>query len=493
MTSASYLVDRKTAHLNKRVYRSSLAVRPWVALFSALLFVGACFRCEITALGLAALIALMFVMCPGTSRNISVSTCLWLLLFQNTLIGIGAHLGGNASSQLSLLTQIPFLLIGSLFFARLLTKDKEIRSSELRTPWIWVLLALIAVFFLVGGADISSKLVAIRNLVVFYMAYKIAADQCKNQHQSTIVLKSLKNVALVATVAGIFLMVQSVDFWQGIGIYEVYIAKQSPITPGTLGGRFYTNLDGSTDLLRMGSLYYEPVNLAYLLLAGLIASFVLYRSGRCRIYTPALILLGFVLTFGKGGYLLLALIICSAFANQLISSLTGKKPSDTRLKSFLICVLVASVFVYLYYMLIGGAARPHFWALEQASASIAANPFGHGLGTGGNMSVAGSDYSRGAESAVMTIGYQIGILGIICVFMVLYSIAQCAPKNESWTSHVAFYIPLCLFAVSILQENTFSPQCIFPFMALTATLDVWTPEHEVKVGAIEHAEKSTQK
>ena len=449
-----------------------LASLPWVLLFSLTIFFGAFFHIEVAAVCLSLLISFVFAARSSLTRTIRVSTCLWVLLFQNTMIGLGSHLGGNTSSDLSYLTQIPTLLIAVIFFGCLLT---SIRTSELKADfpavkWELALVAVIALLFFVGDAPITSKLIGVRNLLIFYMGFEIAFVQCRIDGECFNVLKQLSVVAAIATVFGIFMMIQDVSFWESIGIYEVYLAKQSPIEAGTLGGRFYTSLNGVTDVLRMGSFYYEPVNLAYLLLAGLIASFFLWKSKRIGVAFPILIFVGYVLTFGKGGYMLLALLIAVFFCNKLFSRLFSAVRRDMRFASYVICVVVIGAAAYLYYLFVGGPVRPHFWALEQTFSSILADPIGHGLGTGGNMSVAGSDYSKGAESAVMTFAYQIGVFGVLCVFMALRDVANSAPKITSLSAVISYYIPLALFAVSILQENTFSPQCIVPMMFLTASL-----------------------
>ena len=60
--------------------------------------------------------------------------------------------------------------------------------------------------------------------------------------------------------------------------------------------------------------------------------------------------------------------------------------------------------------------------------------------------------------------------------MILRDIADVAPRSDSLSSLVAYYLPLVLFAVSVLQENTFSPQCIFPTMVLVASLQRFAKE-----------------
>lgn len=447
---------------------------PWIVIFCGLIFLGAFAHLELVAVALSFIACFIFVACAGNTSGLCISTCLWLLLLQNAMVGLGAHLGGNTSSDLSLLTQVPFLLIASVFCGTLILSGTRYvpRKGGFQSKWIKVLVFLICALFLFGGASINAKLVAVRNLLMFYMGYKLAFNQCCKQGECLKVMKQLTVVGVVATVFGILMMLQDVSFWQSIGIYEVYIAKQSPIQENSLGGRFYTSLNGVTDVMRMGSLYYEPVNLAYLLLAALIASFFLWRSKQTIFLTPVLIGVGLALTFGKGGYMLLAFLVVAYLGNKLLSALAGKTMHETRFVSYLICFAVIGTIAYTYYRVVGGPVKPHFWAIEQTMSSILSNPIGHGIGSGGNMSgvVGASRYARGAESAIMTFGYQIGVLGILSVFMILRDIADFAPKTDSLSAVTAYYLPLALFAVSVLQENTFSPQCIFPMMVLVAAL-----------------------
>lgn len=458
---------------------SSLEAIPWIIAFSSVIFLGALLHLELIALGLVFVICFIFVVCSVSTKHVWISTCLWLLLLQNLMIGVGARLGDNSSSTLSLLTQVPTLLIASIYIGTMVINainENNKSTIEFRSKWFLILVCLMCFLFFVGGAPFTSKLVSVRNLTMFYMGYKVALCQCKSNEDYYVVMRQLANIAVVATLLGIVMMLQDVRFWESIGIYEVYIAKQSPIPVGSLGGRFYTSLNGVTDVLRMGSLYYEPVNLAYLLLAGLVASIYLWKDKIIGASIPIIIMVGLVLTFGKGGYMVLAFLIIVYLFNKLLSSLADRTMHETRFVSYLTCFVVIGIAAYAYYILVGGPVKPHFWALEQTAGSVISNPLGHGLGTGGNMSAAAGDYSKGAESAVMTIGYQIGILGIISVFMTLRDIANFTPKNNNSSAMIAFYLPLVLFAVSILQENTFTPQCIFPVMVLVAVSQRYSRE-----------------
>ena len=119
---------------------------PWIAVFSGIIFSGAFFHLEVLAVCFALLVCLVFVTCVGSTGQICISTCLWLVLFQNLMIGLGSHLGGNTSSDLRLLTQIPFLLIASVFFGSMLlgVPDVESKGETFKSKWVLLLTVIIA-------------------------------------------------------------------------------------------------------------------------------------------------------------------------------------------------------------------------------------------------------------------------------------------------------------------------------------------------------------
>lgn len=256
-----------------------------------------------------------------------------------------------------------------------------------------------------------------------------------------------------------------------MGLYEVYIAKQSSL--GDLagwGGRFVTSIDGSHDVLRMLSTYYEPVNLAYLFSAGVVCVAETWKRGVARAFALCIVTAGLVMTFGKGGWV----VAIAAGAFILLSAGMRRRGCSQRDLARLLALIVGVIAVALtaYYFLIGGAVRPHFWAIERTRSNVLFSQLGHGLGTGGNAAAffgGSSDewLSSGGESALMSFAYQVGIPGILCLFLALLAMSKTSKTVEASSQRaLLFSLPVILFGVSLLQDNAFSPQCIVPFMLM---------------------------
>ena len=117
---------------------------------------------------------------------------------------------------------------------------------------------------------------------------------------------------------------------------------------------------------------------------------------------------------------------------------------------------------------IGAAIRPHIWGIQNTWENVLARPWGHGLGTGGNaaqiLGGANSEdwFGSGGETALMSYAYQIGLQGVLCFILCVFSTA--VQKANEFTPF--FYIPIILVGVSLMQDNTFTPQCITAFMLL---------------------------
>lgn len=278
-----------------------------------------------------------------------------------------------------------------------------------------------------------------------------------------------------------------------MGLYEVYIAKR--LSLGDLagwGGRFVTSIDGRHDVLRMLSTYYEPVNLAYRFSAGVVCVAETWKRGVARAFALCIVAAGLVVTFGKDGWVVA--IAAGAFIS-LSAGMRRKSCSQrdlARLLALIVGVIAAALTVY--YFLIGGAVRPHFWAVERTWSNVLSSPLGHGLGTGGNAAAffgGSSDgwLSSGGELALMSFAYQVGIPGVLCLFFALLAVSKTSRTMEaSSQGALLFSLPIILFGVSLLQDNAFSPQCIVSFMLVLGAfsaegLDSGGSEETISVSA----------
>ena len=446
----------------------------WVValiLITGCIFFGAMFHAELQALLASLVFSLIYAAQGRRAKEGAPMLLVTLLVLQNLAIGIGAHVGGNESSSMSYLTQIPFVTCAVLFCSVAAERlDKPMLDGLNR--WFWALVAWCGVMFFVGhGASLPAQLVTLRNLICWFMAFCVARAFLDSQELRDRFYQQFGWICVAVALLGFFGMAISWQGWLDMGLREVYIAKQSPLESlADWNGRFTTSIDGSHNVLRMLSTYYEPVNLAYLFSAGFVCIAAAWRRGAAKAFALCIVTVGLIWSFGKGGWVVTA----AACAFLALSSGMRKRGCTQRDLGKLLVALVAVIAVVLtaYYFLIGGAVRPHFWAIERTLGNVLSTPFGHGLGTGGNAAAffGGSDdgwLSSGGESALMSFAYQVGIPGVLCLFFALFAVAKTSlSKERTAKGALLFSLPFILLGVSLLQDNTFSPQCVVPFMVL---------------------------
>lgn len=402
-------------------------------------------------------------------RNIIV-----LLLFQNFFIGIGAHSFGNKSTFLMYLTQIPFMSICLIWGSLRIRYYKYFKKPlQNQARWFVGLLFIILLSMLTERGSLNSILINIRNLVVFYFVFEIGFLCLKDYEEICRLRSFIIFIACIFVFAGIILLVGGIKLYTIIGYEEVFIAKASPVAPGQLDGRFYTSLISKT-YVRMGSILYEPITLTYFLaISFLIAVLYKDRNRFKQVLYSCFILLGLILTFGKGGYLIVLASFACLLCYKLMRFLQKTLAVSVTMILALLCIYLFSAW---YFLNIGAAASNHFYGIINTAASVLRRPFGYGLGMGGNMSFIFNntliDVSAGFESMLMSFLYQLGIFGGI-VFVVCVMLTSCSIKwiRETSPFEVLFvFMPFILLILSVMQDNTFTPQCITSFMLLQGAM-----------------------
>lgn len=403
-----------------------------------------------------------------------------LLLYQNLSIGLGAHIFANKSESLKLITQIPFLVITIIWIfleLKLINSDRNNKKTR-----IFFILLVVSIFFslLIDRGSIQAILMNVRNLTVFFMAFEIGKYNVNDKADLDKIIKYIMRNALIFLVFGIVLNLLGYKGYEFIGIDEVYLAKGVQIS-GRLDDRFYTTLI-KTQFLRMGSLLYEPVNLAYFYaLSTIVAYFANWtQNKKLKIIFVIICGIGLILTFGKGGYLIV-LATFLAYYLQLLLRSNMKKVDERKVYriSLIILAFFLVAFCIYYYKNIGAASSVHFWAVMGTWKNILKQPYGYGIGTGGNMSQLLNQVSdtsswldTGGETAFMSFMYQIGVQGTLFLVLCLLSMKKINLENneERKLIYVFNYIPFILIGISMLQDNTFTPQCIVPFMIIQGAL-----------------------
>lgn len=284
-------------------------------------------------------------------------------------------------------------------------------------------------------------------------------------------------LAIIMLIAGIPLLMGGFQLYSFVGIGNVYFAKGLP-DEGIIGmpGRFTTDIF-NIHIVRMGSLYYEPVTLSYFFSAAFIVSYAVKwtKSVIGSLMMTFLMGVGLVLTGGKGGMLVLVFLVIAFLLFKIFSSkLMHMKIASSFWIATLLSLIIVGVFSNYYGQEYAGPAAAHFDTINQTWAAILQTPLGHGLAQGGyNQANANlSDIeSSGAESAMMSFGYQLGIQGLIALFLCFYEMTKLAISDFFDKEYLVLgFIPFALFIVSLFQLNTYTPQAIVPFMLISGSI-----------------------
>lgn len=427
----------------------------------------------IISIFLSLIISLVIGISASKESNISLlKGIITLLMFQNLCIGLGAHLLSNTDSSIKFITQIPFMVISIVFIILLL--NKKLLNDKKQRKYFTFYIIFIMLSFLIGRGTIQSILINLRNLITFYFAYSIGRISLKKKADLDSLVSYLLFIGVLFLISGVVLLYGGFDLYEKIGVKEVYLAKGSPLYDNKLDGRFYTTLYKS-QVIRMGSLLFEPVNLAYYYSLCFILS-LFYPNSKSiqnKILFIILSFLGLFLTYGKGGYMISIALFLMILLVKFLKFFNSKKNIRVLCKRAVIFGLVLLiVFSVLYYKNVGAAANTHFWAIERTWNSIMHRPIGYGLGTGGNMATlfnkSGSKewLSSGGETALLSFIYQIGLQGglflILCMSSLKINLNKVSKINNFMC--VMYFMPFVLLGISLLQDNTFTPQCIVAYM-----------------------------
>lgn len=419
-------------------------------------------------------------------KHLSWKNCrniMFIIMFQNLLIGCGAHLTSNYSSQLKYMTQIPFILVAINWFWPYVCRISKNRRLQLdrSEKYFFGLLACIALSLLIGRGNIQSILLNFRNMTCFFMFFEISKRNIRSKEEFNKFLYSVFNLALLFLVCGIILLIGGYSLYEKIGINEVYVAKGQEYL-GRLDGRFTTILFKKR-VTRMGSILYEPVNLAYFYSYALITSiFTDWSKDKViKAFYSIICFIGLVLTYGKGGYMIAAAAFLFLIGENIINKIKVYMYGRKRKNKFVLLLVggIAVAFAVWYYVKIGAAAKQHFWGVIATFRSVLRKPIGYGLGKGGNAArtfsngAIGRDdwFASGGETAVMSFIYQIGIQGFLFLFMTLCStISNKNKKTNNLILNLSYYIPFIVIGIGLLQDNTFTVQCIYLPMIIQGAL-----------------------
>lgn len=404
------------------------------------------------------------------NTNVIPKMAIIFLLMQNVGIGLGANIAGNTSGSLSLVSQIPSLFVViSAFFVLL---RRKINKLDL----VFGIYAVIVVLYaFVEPGMWGAKGVYVRNFLIFYLAFIIGAYYLKDKDLKEDFIAFVLKLAVAAGIFGIVGIIFGKPFYDIMGVDEVYIARKSDVFINGLPGNFFT-LFGGKWVSRLASFYFEPVNFSYFMAFSVILA---ATERKWKVF--AFLLICEVLTFGKGGWLVMfasaGCIIAHIIIEKIFKNWDIRKVKNLVIGGITGGIIVVGTVFYLFLTDIFGGYL-HFYGIITGIKEILKWPLGYGLGTAGNLVRNFSD-SRAfeiSETGMVSMGYQIGIIGMIMFVAILVMISIRASQNceskikeagkKDFLSILSIYLPIILAIVFVFQENTFGPQCIVPYMIM---------------------------
>lgn len=394
-----------------------------------------------------------------------------LLLFQNTLIGLGSHYGMSTNlDYIDYLTQIPTICIFTTGGCVFLMEKKN------KTDFLgFLMIVLVAVFWFIGDGRFTAKVIYARNFICFYMAYLIGKHYIVTKKDVEEMIQFYINLSFAAAIFGMISMALGASFYMATGLREVYIAKNyTAYSSNGMPGNFITKVFGRT-MSRLGSFYYEPVNFSYFIALGSIFSFekMLKQKSLINIIKFIIIFAATILTFGKSGIAIAFIGMLIIYFRKLIQrfmALFGKKRARKLILAAIIIAGIGGMWYFYQYAIHGFGSYAHYEGMYNGIKYMQENPWGYGLGTFGNVNAGETGIGAVQETGLLTMGCQIGIQGMFLFIAILLSISANVNrnllKNQNFQDYgiLFIYLPIVLLLFCILQENTITPQCITSYM-----------------------------
>lgn len=408
-----------------------------------------------------------------------------ILLYQNLLISIFSP-GMSYMPNFVALQGTNFIalaVMAAIALNRLLTPTWRARVGGVVLT-VLVALAATAFYTLIGAAKegLTSAMVYFREFTSPAFAVLVGLDVGRRWGYRTVGLCLLTG-AVLAVVLGV------VEYWVPIEYYSLtnavsfmrlkwfaqpegntfYVPQDivrhyTGVLFNITGG--YTGYGGLTSF-RFGGPIENPISYAYVLAVAGLVGMSLRRSGWLVAVLPLLVLIGV-----KGAGLLVAFSLVLWVVWQA-----------SRSKPVLLASGVALTVAYTGYAIVNGLSNNDFHVIGFLGGvhGLLANPIGHGIGVGGNLSAnanagfrwtgEGGFTSTGAdfavESAVGVLIYQMG-LASIAVFAVFVALLRAAPIGRAVTRNgvarmtprrqdVLFLAMAMVVVNGIFQEEAYAP------------------------------------
>lgn len=432
-------------------------------LLSFIWFAAVFFPIHRVLFGILVLFVILLLLWEIPKKALEIPKLLILaLLFQNTIIGVACHLSGEVSDDLQMFTQLPYIIV-CLATAIILCNQLKQRRHLL----FFLYLVIILIYCYKGKVTSLSVLAySIRNLTAFYFIYLIGSYFIDSKEKLDEMKQFYIKLATFAGIVGLILFAVGEKGYLMLGIKELYVLKSDGnpnLWVGHLPGNFYGEFFGKF-IIRMGSLYMEPVNFSSFMALAVILRASKINTGRDAIQFAFLVVCN-ILTFGKGGLLIAVLTIGGMLAAWILQKVKGM--GNGIMVKMLCCAVIAGGIVLGIIYGTRYSYNFHFYTMAITFRALLRNPMGYGVGTVGNMSDSMSYV--GSETGLLNFWCQIGILGLIVFLLIHIRMSTSVWKNWDYNRdnslQTAFLLlPLVLLIVFVFQENIYTMQVISGYM-----------------------------
>ncbi len=327
----------------------------------------------------------------------------------------------------------------------------------------FVMIGYVAISFLRSDFPLMARITNVRQFVVPIMLYLVARFMPVDKEDLHNYLRFLLGFGVLLAVVGFIerFVIQDGLLFRVANMEKVTLAKVGlEEVPGTL----WTDLGNLRHFRRLVSVFYEPINAGYFF-----AAVAVIAAARRRVVITILTSVATFLTFAKAAW---ALMVVAAGVFVLQRFRSGR----IRWAGYGVIALGYAFGVYLTAVVVRSSTTQHLIGLASGLAAALAEPFGHGIGSGGYFSwIFGvqvdpvSARQFGSDSGIGSIGQQLGLVGIVFYLtwlgLLLRSLERTAQRlSLSARAHdpvritalVAFALAFGLAMNVFLQENALS-------------------------------------
>ncbi|HQF36154.1 MAG TPA: hypothetical protein PLL26_00730 [Candidatus Dojkabacteria bacterium] len=366
-----------------------------------------------------------------------------------------------------LLKDFVYVLLFIILFPSIISHRYD-KNFVLFNLILWI---IVVISFLQSPASIFLKMASIRQIMSFEIFFLIGYELIKNRLTYKKTVRIFLILGLVIVSFGI--IEKSLKLWsffdlsaylgaKNIGFYEngypYFFIEPIP--------EAISNLIGVTSVTRMVSTILDPINLGHILVLCVALSLKdnlkIFKFKVTNFFLIFVYIVGIFLTFSKGAWIQLFLVLVLKY-NKFV-------------RRYWILF-----FIILFLFLIGiGPFHPglsiHIKGLTNSIKS--ATLWGLGLGMAGNYSsMFGNANSTIGDTYIGAIIGQIGVVGIVFWFLLIYSIYK-----KSVSENILGFVLFSQIFVAIFSENSFNIlSIVFLFLLIGGLYRIQKEENKLEI------------